>query len=109
MDVNICLKISDKRVDIDSAHQVTKIRQKAATIPKTAKFNRGYIIEQICRLAKSQIATPLDLANFLLGESNKVYRVAGEAGRDEYLTLKRLRYLIVSKMALHPIPSPMKY
>lgn len=78
------------KVDIDTAHQVTKIRQKATTTPKTAKFSRGYIIEQICRLAESQLATPLDLAKFLLGESNKVYRVAGEAGKDEILNIFNL-------------------
>ncbi|TQB69555.1 hypothetical protein MPDQ_001684 [Monascus purpureus] len=42
------------KVDIDSAHQVTEIRQKAAVIPKAAKFNHGYIIEQICRLAEAR-------------------------------------------------------
>lgn len=61
------------KVDIDSAHHITEIRQKAVKIPKTAKFNHSYIIEQICCLVESQIATLLDLAKFLLGESNKVY------------------------------------
>lgn len=97
------------KVDIDLAHQVTEIRQKAATIPKTAKFKRGYIIEQICRLAESQIATPLDLARFLLGESNKVYRVAGEAGKDEILNIFNLEEAAIplrlkDDTSLHSIP-----
>ncbi|KAK9235218.1 hypothetical protein V1525DRAFT_410607 [Lipomyces kononenkoae] len=97
------------KVDLDSAHQITKIRQTAATIPKTAKFGRGYIIEQICRLAESQIATPLDLARFLLGESNKVYRVAGEAGKDEILNIFNLEEAAVplrlkDDTSLHSIP-----
>ena len=56
-------------VDVDTTNQIATLRQKAGTIPKNAKFSRGWVIEQICRLAECEIATPLDLAELLLGES----------------------------------------
>ena len=78
------------KVEIDTANGVAEIRQKAATLPKPAKFNRGFVIEHLCRLAESHITTPFDLAMLLLGDSNKVYRVASETNRDEILSIFNL-------------------
>lgn len=97
------------KVEIDTANRVTEIRQKAATLPKTAKFNRAFVIEHLCRLAESHLTTPLDLAMLLLGDSNKVYRVASETNRDEILSifnLEKAESLLRLKDAqlIHPVP-----
>ncbi|OXV07293.1 hypothetical protein Egran_04942, partial [Elaphomyces granulatus] len=51
---------------------------------------RGWVIEQICRLAECEIATPLDLAELLLGDPTTIHRVAGEADKEEVLEVFNL-------------------
>lgn len=96
-------------VDVDTTNQIAALRQKASTIPKNAKFSRGWVIEQICRLAECEIATPLDLAELLLGDPTTIHRVAGEADKEEVLEVFNLEEAITclalkDSVSQYPVP-----